>query len=223
MIGITLTSNDSQYRDLAFEASERFTRYTGCVCNILQTPTAGNYSAKLQLWKMFTNTNQSFCFFDCDNWLMRDCDLKQFDNHKDFIGVTDSLGQIQSPSNWPDSFTHIDAVRHGIPFDQMINGGFWIANAKHHQHIFEKALSDLRDPNVEFDDFGEQSSLSKAIYESEGVLKQLPVEYNCMVGGSTERKDICDNPYFVHAAGMKIELKMEYLLNQEIELNANKS
>jgi len=63
MIGITLASNDKQYLDLAIEASNRFVKYTGCVCDIMITPTSGNYSAKLQLWKKFMFTNQSFCFF----------------------------------------------------------------------------------------------------------------------------------------------------------------
>ena len=197
MIGITLTSSDDLYSDLAEEAKTRFMKYTGLNCIVLHTIHPKNYSAKLQLWKMFAHTEQSFCYFDCDNWLIRGCDLTQFDNKKEFFSVTDSLGHKLNPSNWPDSFTHKDAVRYNIPFDKMINGGFWIANSKYHSSVFEKALSDIRNPDLKFDDFGEQCPLSKSLYESRNEidLKLLPVEYNCMVGGGTEREDICDNPY----------------------------
>lgn len=221
MIGITLASSDPIYSELAEEARKRFMKYTGLNCHVVYTQHPKNYSAKLQLWKTFTQTEQSFCYFDCDNWLVRECDLTQFDKKKEFIAVTDSLGHKLNPSNWSESFTHKDAVRYNIPFDKMINGGFWIANARNHSYIFEIAMQYLRDPKLKFDDFGEQNALSKALFDSrkDTVLKLLPVEYNCMVGGGTEREEVCDNPYFIHAAGMEGKYKKDHLEWQEGQLN----
>lgn len=213
MIGITISSG-GKYDELASEAQKRFMRFTGLNCIVLHTQHDRNYSVKLQLWKMFKHTEQSFVFFDCDCWAVRSMDLEQFDNREEFFAVEDSLGQEVNPSNWEGSFTHKDAKRHGIPFDQMINGGFWIANAKYHEHIFRRALAYLRDDSVEFDDFGEQSALSKSLHDlgrSTISLEHLPVEYNAWVGGSTELKDFCPNPFFIHAAAVPAESKMGVL------------
>lgn len=190
-------------------------RHTGLHCVMLSTQHDRNYSAKLQLWKMFHHTEQSFVFFDADCWAVRDVDLSEFDNREEFFAVTDSLGQDVNPSNWEHSFTHKDAVRHNIPFSEMINGGFFIANGKHHSHVFERALEYLRDDSLEFDDFGEQSCLSLSLFDSDVELSHLPVEYNAFVGGSTPLNKSCPDPYFIHAAAVPLASKVDILIKEE--------
>lgn len=211
MIGITISSSDSLYVELANEARERFMRHTGLNCLVLTTTHGGNYTTKLQLWKMFKHTKQSFCFFDCDAWAVRDFDLSQYDNREEFFAVIDGEGQRVRPENWPESFTHKDAIRHGVPFERMFNGGFWIANAHYHSQIFETALQYLRAPHVYFYDFGEQSSVSKALFDLDAPVEALPVEFNACFGGSTPLSEVCENPFMIHAAGVESRDKLALL------------
>lgn len=214
MIGITIAS--PKYAEIAEEARSRFSRYTGLNCLVFHTQHESNYTVKLQLWKLFKETNQSFCFFDCDNFCVRDCDLSEFENKTEFIAVKDSDGHKLNPSNFVDAFSYKDCVTHNLDPSRYFNGGFFIANSKYHQKVFETALGYIRNPKIHFDDFGEQSALNLAVRDTGTELKLISVDYNAVVGGSVDMiKDVCPDPYFIHAAGMELKYKIDHLKYQE--------
>jgi len=96
--------------------------------------------------------------------------------------------------------------------ERYFNGGFFIANPKYHQKVFTEALRYIRTPEITFDDFGEQGSLNLAVKNTKTPLELISVKYNCMVGGSVDMiKDVCPDPYFIHAAGMDLEYKIDHI------------
>ena len=208
MIGITIASPHYSNSGIAEESRRRFMKHTGLNCFVLYTQKERNYAAKLQL----ANIPQkgSVVFFDADLWFMKDTDLSQFDDREEFFAVKDCDGHPYNCENWPDGFSYKDCKNLDMDATKYFNGGFMIFNRRH-KEIFENALNHMRTRPEDFTDFGEQSAVNYAVQNSNTPLELLPVNYNCMVGGSIDIEDLCDDPYAVHAAGVPFSHKISLL------------
>lgn len=208
MIGITICSPNYLKSGIAMESIRRFMKHTGLACQPLFTHNERNYLAKLQLIKSY---NSTIVYFDSDLWFNKDVDLKQFNNKEEFFAVKDCENHPLNCSNWEDTFSYQDCKNLNMDTDKYFNGGLMIFNRKYHADVMDDALHHLRTNPNDFADFGEQSALNCAIQRSDVKLELLPVNYNCMVGGSAELEDICKDPYAVHAAGVPFDRKIEVL------------
>lgn len=208
MIGVTIISPEYQKSGIADEAIRRFREHTGLVVFALYTNHERNYTAKLQLTHL--SQSQSIVFFDCDLWFIKDVDLSIYNDRDEFFAVKDSENHKLNCENWPDSFSYQDCENLGMDKSIYFNGGFMIFNHRH-KSIFDNALNHLRSRPNDFKDFGEQSSVNFAVQRSNFELNLLPVNYNCMVGGSSEIEEICKDPYTLHPAGVSLSEKIPHL------------
>lgn len=166
MIGVTLANKD--YMPMAVEAAERFNKFTGLPFVIVRVNDKKPYMTKLRLHTMF---NQTVVFFDADLWFVKKCDLSQFNERKEFIGVKDIL-----ETNDESSCIFInDCRKHGINRSLYINTGFYIWNNRHKQILEEASrLSEV----LKVKDFGEQSYINIALQRSGCDILHLDRRYN---------------------------------------------
>jgi hypothetical protein len=206
LIGVTIASSD--FEDLAVQAAKRFRLHTKTEKTIIvSTQKEKNYSEKLTLHRLLQK-GETFCFFDSDLWFIKDCDLTQFENQKDFIGVHDAGCKPEYAEN---HFPYQDALTFGIEPQKYFNGGLFIFN---HRHVkaFEYArgiMNDLIKKNGKkiidgkpLKDFGEQTSLNYAMVKKKIPVRIISQRYNYMpfavehVGA-----EFIKDPFTIHAAG----------------------
>ena len=198
MIGVTLTSPG--FRKLAVEAQQRFEEATGLPSILVSVPSEKNYLAKLELHRFFKG--QTVVYFDADLWFLNKCDLSEFDDQKEFLGVRDP--GIYDTSHFP----YHDCQTLGMDVEQYFNTGLFIWNDRH-KHVFENAAAIFKKEQGRLKDFGEQSVINAAVQRHSKVrlisnsFNYMPFAEEHRLSGMTVHK----KPLTIHGAGYGPEIK----------------
>jgi lipopolysaccharide biosynthesis glycosyltransferase len=222
MIGATLIT--PAYAEIGLEAVKRFKRHTGIDVVILWRDDGPDaFAAKLDI--PLTIRDQTVVFFDSDWWMIRDCDLSEFQNRHEFFAVPD-LG-IHDPS----AFCSPDSKTLNIDQSFYFNSGFWIANFRYPSQglAFAKArqlYQDHRNGVIKgIYDFGEQSVLNAGIQRAECDISFLESNYNFIhwFYKNGVQKMIPWGVFAIHAAGIPKHEKIAHLKSLESVLLVSKN
>lgn len=220
MVGCTVIT--PEYAEIGLMAVERFKRHTGLDVVILWRQTREEaFIAKLEI--PFTLAPQSICYFDSDLWVIRDCDLAQFNASPFFLAVKDPGVVDVADEKHKGSFPVLDAQLLGFDPSLYVNGGIWITDTRRPDHVaafeiarqlYQEKLNGLW---KDYKDYGEQGFLNAGIQRS-GVPQQfLPQTWNYWTmayqGGLV--KSIPWGIIGLHAAGFGLQHKKEHLLTME--------
>ena len=207
MLGTTIAS--PKFRELAYEASKRFMKYTGLSCLTITTPSELCYSEKLTLPDRLPR--ETVVWFDADLWFLNYADLSQFDGRSQFFAVPDPcrFDENHFPAHDSKYVFNIDVCKY-------FNTGFFIWNnaIPSHRRIFSRALNMMTARSHEVGDFGEQSFINEAVQTMEVPLEILPQEYNYSPFAASQNHSTqypMDNPLTVHASGYGPNDKLPFL------------
>lgn len=191
MIGFTLANDE--YIELAQEAGENFTRYTGLPYFLLRVKDKKPHLNKLRLHD-YLPQGQTGVFFDSDLFFVRDCDLSHLNEKKEFIAVSDPVC-----TNSEECIFVKDCRLHNINRQLFFNSGFYIWNSNHNEAIkksFEYSQT------LKVSDWGEQSVLNLAIQRSGCDINLIDYRYNSMYCFEHYKKDDELDSFAIHAAGL---------------------
>jgi len=227
VIGATILTKN--YAEIGIAAVERFKKRTGLDVIVLWKDKDA-FEAKLDL--PFLLAPQTVVYFDADHWMIRDCDLSQFNNSPYFWAVKDPgindlpatlINAGGEPAVMSGSFPVPDATLLGFDPQQYFNGGLWIANFKREDHVsafaIAKQLYEEKKNGLwkDYQDYGEQGFLNAGIHRAGVALDFLPQTYNFWLlsfkGGLV--KSIPHGVIGLHAAGYGLPDKMPHLLQME--------
>lgn len=210
ILGATIASPG--YFELANEAARRFRKYTGCECIVLTTDRESSYDNKLALPNLGDRT---ICFFDADLWFVRQVDLEPFRQIEGVAGV------VEAGRFLPKSFCVNDCASLGIPIEGYINAGLMIINprtpsVKAAFNTASNILAQAKAGVVKIEDYGEQSALNAAFVRELCPVQYLGDEWNfwpkAWAWGCY--KSLPLHPYCIHAAGVLLPNKMQFLKDQ---------
>lgn len=175
-------------------------RFTGLNCVVVHTKDEANYSAKLELPSMFS---QTVVYFDADLWFIRPVDLSHYNERTEFFAVRDP--GIHDPAHFP----FHDAKTLKMDLMRYFNSGFYIWNSRHRE-AFQEARVIMKDFKGKLKDFGEQSALNAGI-QRKGMVRLISNTFNYIPFAELAGLQALEPrraPCTVHAAGYGGDLKL---------------
>ncbi len=211
VLGVTIASHG--YFEMAHRAAASFRRYSGCDCLILETDRKDSYDMKYSLPHL---KGRTLCYFDADMEWIRSFDLEKFRQVEGVAAVRDVTRHAINGS-----FCLQDATSLGFPPERYCNTGLMIINPRNPLVVkaFDHAafmMAERRAGVLTTLDTTEQSILNAAWNQVGMPLMFLPDEWNFWpwgwVNGFYDSLPL--KPLNVHAAGVPLHLKAEYIAKQ---------
>jgi hypothetical protein len=198
---------------MAYECARRIRQFTGIDCLILTSEDRENgYSLKFELARLAGG--RVFIFADADWWAIKPFSVQEF------IGL-DGMAMVRDPAATHESnqFPATDSVALGFPPSRYSNTGFFVANSQDSRVIqaFDKGHVLMQEkhaglhPGVR--DSTEQSMFNKALFDCQLPTQFLPAKFNTYYYSVPAGliTSIPADMVAVHAAGVPLERKMEWL------------
>lgn len=210
VIGVTIATTG--YESLAQEAARRFRFFTGLPCIIITADGRDGYDLKFEIVKIAGG--RVVFFFDADWFMIRPTPLNQFIGMEGLAAVVDPAGTHES-----NQFPMQDAAALGFPGSRYVNTGCMVFNSADSRVVraFDRASVLMAEKraglHADVTDTTEQSLLCLALFENGLPTQFLPLRWNCYYY-SVPAGLITSIPadiVAVHAAGVPLERKMEWL------------
>lgn len=208
ILGVTIASPG--YFELANEAAARFRKYSGLDALVITTDRNDSYDMKYILPLLGTRT---LVFFDADLWFIRQVSFARFANLNGIAAVPDATRH-----SFHGTFCLQDALGLDVPPDRYVNTGIMIINPRvpavaEAFRLASALMARRRAGEIKTLDVTEQSILNAAFHRSGVEINFLADEWNFwpMAWKHKFYDRIPMEPYCIHAAGVPLAEKAEFL------------